>query len=205
MINIKLELMTNVGMFQFIERGVHGEISYIANRYGKANKKYMEEYSEESPSKYVMYLDVNNLYGWAMSQYLLVGNFRWMTDKEINKIDLGKYKADGKKGLIPEVDLEYLQELHDLQNDYPAAPEKAKVSKDILLGYCKKVAEKYNISIGQVKKLIPMLRDKKEYVLRYWNLQLYLNLGLKTKKVHRVLEFDQSPWPKQYIDCNTEK
>ena len=80
--NIKLESMTNIDMFQFFERGMCGRVSYIANRYGKANNKYMEGYDEESPSKYVMYLDANNLYGWAMSQYLPTGNFRWMTDKE---------------------------------------------------------------------------------------------------------------------------
>ena len=137
----------------------------------------MKEYDENAPSMYIMYLDANNLYGWAMSQYLPTGNFKWMTDKEISKIDLGKYKADGKKGLILEVDLEYPKELHDLHNDYPIAPEKVKVSK----------------------------REKKEYVLHYRNLQLYLNLGLKIKKVHRVLKFDQSPWLKQYIDFNTEK
>ena len=75
----------------------------------------------------------------------------------------------------------------------------------MLLEYCKKIAEKYNISIGQVNKLIPMLKDKKKFVLHYQNLQLYLNLTLKIKKVHRVLEFDQSSWLKQYIDFNTEK
>ena len=75
----------------------------------------------------------------------------------------------------------------------------------MLSGYCKKIAEKYNISIGQVNKLIPTLKDKKEYVLHYWNLQLYFDLGLKIKKVHRVLEFDQYRWLKHYIDFNTEK
>ena len=87
----------------------------------------MKEYDEKAPSKYIMYLDANNLYGWVMSQYLPTGNFKWMTDKEISKIDQGKYKADGKKGLILEVDLEYPQELHDIHNDYPVAPEKVKV------------------------------------------------------------------------------
>ena len=107
--------------------------------------------------------------------------------------------------MILEVDLEYPQELHDLHNDYPLAPEKVKVSNNMLSAYYKKIAEKYNISIGLVSKLIPTLRDKKEYVLHYRNLQLYLDLGLKIKKVHRVLKFDQSPWLKQYIDFNTEK
>ena len=140
-----------------------------------------------------------------MSQYLPTGNFRWMSDKEVKKINLGKYKVDGKKGVILEVDLEYPQELHDLHNDDLVCPEKVKVSNNMLSGYCKKIAEKYNISIGSVSKLIPTLRDKKEYVLHYRNLQLYLDLGLKIKKVHRVLQFNQSPWLKQYVDFNTEK
>ena len=97
-----------------------------------------------------------------------------MSDKEISKIDLGKYKADSKKGLILEVDLKYPQGLHDLHNDYPVCPEKVKVLNNMLSGYCKKIAEKYNISIGLVSKLIPMLRDKEEYVLHYRNLQVYL-------------------------------
>ena len=97
MTNIKLELMTDIDMFQFIEKGMRDGVSYIANRYENANNKYMKEYNEKAPSKYIMYLDANNLYGWAMSQYLPTGNFKWMTDKEISKIDLGKYKADDKK------------------------------------------------------------------------------------------------------------
>ena len=182
MTNIKLELMIDVDMYQFIEKGMRGGVSYIANRYGKANNKYMKEYNEKAPSKYIMYLDVNNLYGWAVSQSLPTGGFRWLTGKEINKLYLGNYKTDGKKGLILEVDLEYPQELHNLHNDYPIAPEKIKVSNDMLSGYCKKIANKYNISIGLVSKLIPTLRDKKEYMLHYRNLQLYLDLGLKIKK-----------------------
>ena len=205
MTNIKLELMTDIEMFQFIEKGMHRGVSYIANRYGNTNNKYMKEYDENAPSKYIMYLDANNLYGWAMSQYLPTGNFKWMTDKEISKINLGKYELDSKEGLILEVDLEYPKELYDLHNEYPIAPEKVKVSNDMLSAYCKKIAKKYNIATGLVRKLIPTLRDKKEYVLHYRNLQLYLDLGLKIKKIHRVLKFDQSPWLKQYIDFNTEK
>ena len=162
MTNNKLELMTDINMFQFIEKGMRGGVSYITNRYGKANNKYMKEYDEKTPSKYIIYLDANNLYGWAMSQYLPASNFKWMNDKEISKINLGKYKADGKKGLILEVDLEYPQELHDMHNDYPVCPEKVKVSKHMLSAYCKKIAEKYSISIGLVSKLIPTLREKKE-------------------------------------------
>ena len=140
-----------------------------------------------------------------MSQYLPTGNFRWITDKEINKVDLGRYKTNGRKGLILGVDLEYPRELHDLHNDYPAAPGKVKVSKNMLSRYCKKIAEKYNISIDQVNKLITTLKSKEKYVLHYRNLQLHLDLGLNLTKVHKVLEFDQYPWLKQYIDFSTEK
>ena len=205
MTNIKLELMTDIDMFQFIEKGMRGGISYIANRYGKANNKYMREYDEKAPSKYIMYLDANNLYGWAMSQYLPTGGFKWMTEKQINKINLAQYNEDSNKGLILEVDMEYPKELHDLHNDYPLAAERVCVNKNMLSGYCKKIQKKFNISTGLVHKLIPTLCDKEKYVLHYRNLQLYLDLGLKIKKVHRVLEFNQSPWLKQYIDFNTQK
>ena len=98
MTDIKLELMTDIDMFQFIEKGMRGGIGYIANRYGKANNKCMKEYDEKAPSKYIMYLDANNLYGWAMSQYLPTGGFRWMTEKQIDKINLAEYKEDSEKG-----------------------------------------------------------------------------------------------------------
>ena len=205
MTNIKLELMTDIDMFQFIEKGLSGGISYIANRYSKANNKYMKEYYENKPSKYIMYLDANNLYGWAMSQYLPTGGFKWMTQKQIDNIDLAKYKEDSKNGLILEVDLKYPQDLHNFHNDYPLAPEKVKVTDSMLSNYSKRIADKYNISTGIVYKLIPTLSKKEKYVLHYRNLQLYIDLGLTVSKVHRVLEFNQSPWLKQYIAFNTEK
>ena len=205
MTDIRLELMTDIDMFQFIQKGMRGGISYIANRYGKANNKYMKTYDEESPSKYIMYIDANNLYGWAMSQYLPTRSFKWMTEKQIDNIDLAKYKEDSKKGLILEVDLEYPKELHGLHNDYPLAAEKVKVTKNMLSDYCKNIANKYQISTGLVHKLIPTLSNKEKYVLHYRNLQLYTDLGLKLTKVHRVLEFNQSAWLKEYIDFNTHK
>ena len=128
-----------------------------------------------------------------------------VTKKQIDKIDLAKYNEDSKKGLILEVDLEYTKELHDLHNDYPLGAEKVKVSDNMLSDYCKKIASKFNISTGLVHKLIPTLNNKEKYVLHYRNLQLYIELGLKLSKIHRVLEFNQSQWLKQYINYNTQK
>ena len=117
-----------------------------------------------------------------------------MTEQQIQKVNLAACTEDRKKGMILEVDLEYPNELHELHNDYPLAAEKMKVTKEMLSSY-----------IGQVAKLIPTLADKENYVLHYRNLQLYLSLGLKLNKVHRVLEFDQSPWLGQYTNFNTQK
>ena len=140
-----------------------------------------------------------------MSQYLPYGSFKWLSNEELNNIDLGKYKEDSNDGLILEVDLEYPKDLDELHNDYPLAPEKVKVSKDMLSEYCNKISEIYKIPFGMVNKLIPTLNNKKEYVVHYRNLQLYMDLGLKVTKVHRALKFKQSPWLKQYIDVNTNK
>ena len=91
--------MHDVDMHQFIEKGMRGGISYIANGYAAANNKYMENYDKNKLSKYIMYLDANNLYGWAMSQSLTTDGFQWM---EPSDVDLNKYNKDSNKGLILE-------------------------------------------------------------------------------------------------------
>ena len=120
-----------------------------------------------------MYLDANNLYGWAMSRPLPYKGFKWVEPKFYAK------KVEGI-GYIYEVDLEYPEQLHNLHNDYPCAAEKIKVTDDMLSDYCKKIKEDYKINSGNVHKLIPTLSDKVEYVLHEENLKLYLSLGLST-------------------------
>ena len=108
-------------------------------------------------------------------------------------------------GYFLEADLKYSDELHELHNDYPQASEKLGVSRDMLSNYCKKITDKYKIKVGDVKKLIPNLDNKTNYVVHHRNLQLYFSLGMKLNKIHRVLKFKQSVWMKKYIDFNTEK
>ena len=86
-----------------------------------------------------------------------------------------------------------------MHNDYPLAPEKLAVSSDMLSKYCKKIADKYKIKVGDVKKLIPNLGNKTKYVLRYKNLQLCLSLGMTLTKTHRVLKFKESDWMKDIL------
>ena len=140
----------------------------------------MSDYDSNKPSTFITYLDKNNLYGWAMSEYLPYGEFEWL--KNVDKLDVMSINEKSEIGYFLEVDLEYPNELHELHNDYPLAPEKLAVSSDMLSKYCKKIADKYEIKIVDVKTLIPHLGNKTKYVLHYKNLQLYLYLGMKLTK-----------------------
>ena len=128
---------------------------------------------------------MNNLYGWAMSEYLPYKEFKWL--KTIDKFDVMSVNEESLIGYFLEVDLKYHDELHELHNDYPLATENRAVSTNIMSKYCKKIADKYEIKVGDVKKLIPNLGNKTNYVVHYRNLQLYLSLGMKLTKIHRVL------------------
>ena len=148
-------------------------------------------------------MNENNLYGWSMSEYLPYGEFEWL--KNVDELDVMSINEKGDVGYILEAHLKNPDELPDLHNDYPLAPEKLAVTNDMLSKYCKEIADKYDIKVGDVKKLIPNLSNKTKYVLHYRNLQLYLSLGMKLRKIHSVLHFKQSDWMKKYIDFNTEK
>ena len=151
---------------------------------------------------------MNNLCGSAMSSFLIYGGFKWL--KNIDNFDVNWVSEcnsieNSSAGYIIEVDLEYPDELHVLHNDYPLAPEKLAIPYDTLSDYSKKIADEYGIKVGDVMKLILNLGDKTKYIVHYKNLQLYLPLGMKLIKIHRVLKFKQSDWMKKYIHFNTEK
>ena len=149
-----------------------------------------------------MYLDANNLYGWAMSQPLPTGNFKWIDPETVN---LESYNENSEKGIILEVNLKYPKELHQHHNEYPLAPEKKIITDDMLSNYARKLKKENSVSSGKVSKLVTTLSDKEKYVTHYRNLKQCLEHGMKITKIHRVLEFSQSPWLKEYIDFNTEK
>ena len=185
MTKINLELLSDVDKLLMIEKGIRGGISIISNRYGKANNKYMKDYNKKEASKYLMYVDANNLYGFAMSQKLPVHSFKWMTNKEIENIFNNQIvQVWERTPCILEVDLTYPEELHDLHNDYPLCPERVECDKG-------------------VKKLIPNLRHKNNYVVHYKTLMQYLNLGMELKKIHRGIKFIECDFLKPYIDKNT--
>ena len=147
---VKLEKISDIDKYLFIEKELRGEISYIAKRYSKANI-YMNGYDPKRPSTFITDLDINNLYGWAMSEYLPYGGFKWL--KNVDKFDVNLISEKSLIGYLLEVDLEYPDELHELHNDYLLAPKKTVVSSDILSKYWKEIASKYEIKDGDVKKI----------------------------------------------------
>ncbi|XP_065652858.1 uncharacterized protein LOC136080174 [Hydra vulgaris] len=173
----KLEFLSDYDMILMIKKGIRGGISMISNRFGTSNNKYMgDAYDQSTPSTFIQYLDANNLYGWAMSKPLPTNGFKWMDDYELTY-----WKSIP---CILKVDLDYPKHLHDEHNDYPLAPER--------------------ITIDQVKKLVPSLNNKKNYVIHYENLKLYERLGLKITKIHRGIKFQERNWLSEYIELNTK-
>lgn len=182
--NVEIELLTDIDMLLFIERGIRGGISQCSGRHFKANNKYMHDFDPLKPSSYLMYLDVNNLYGYAMMKSLPLNGFKWCDD-DILKIK--NTEDDSNTGYILEVDLEYPKNLHDLHQDYPLC------------------AESRTPPGGKHKKLLLTLFDKTNYIIHYTMLKFVLSQGLILKKVHRVLKFNQYKWLAPYIDLNTSQ
>ena len=200
MTGIELEKISDIDKYLFIEKGLRGGTSYIAKRYAKANNKYMNDYDPKKPSTFISYLDLNNLYGLAMSECLPYERFKWL--KNVDKFDVKSISEKSSIRHFLKVDLEYSDKSH---NDYPLAPENLAVSSDMLSKYCKKIGDKYEIKVADVKKLIAVLVNKTNHVVHYRNLQLYFSLGMKWTKIHRVIKFTQSDWMKKYIVILTPK
>ena len=201
---VKLVTLHDIEMHQFLEKGKRGGISMITCRYAQANNPYLQEHDPDQPITYIIYLDANNLYGYAMFQPLPTGEFKWMPENEVERLDVMSVADDAETGYILEVDLEYPKELHELHSDYPLVPEKTGLSHDMLSTYQQDLKQDLQYKPAKVEKLVPNLWDKEKYVIHYRNLKQCLSLGLKLKKIHRVLQFKQEAWLKPYIEKNTQ-
>jgi hypothetical protein len=181
----KLQLLTDIDMVLMIESGVRGGLTQSVTRHAKANNKYLPDYDKSKPSTYLGYFDANNLYGWAMSNPLPFDNFKWVDPESIG--DITEIPKTGDIGYILDCDFEYPEHLHDHHYDLPLLA-KTEVSPT-----------------GKYPKLMMTLTDKPRYVAHFWVVQQAIELGLRIKKIHRVLEFSQSCWLKPYIDSNTRR
>ena len=182
---VKLVLLTDYDKLLMFEKYIRGGITQAVRRYAKANHKYMGElYKSDDERSYLQYLDANNLYGWEMSEALPANGFKWVKNvEEFTAKRITKLAKKNKRGSILEVDVEYPKNIHKEHNELPFLPEKMEIDK--------------------VMKLVPNLFNKKQYVVHIRALSQALNHGLILKKVHRVIQFEQSPWLKPYIEMNT--
>ena len=180
MTRVKLELLTVIDMLLMFEKGIRGGLSQATHRYATANNKYISNYDINQLSSFLMYLDANNLYGWAMCKKLPIGRYMWAINLDRYTPEFIKnYSENSNLGYLFEVDIEYPKHLHDLHSDLPFLAEKD-------------------------GKLLATLRNKESYVVHISALKQALNHGLILKKVHRVIKFRQEAWLKPYIDKNTE-
>ena len=164
----KLEPISDIDKYYFVEKELRGEISYISKKFSEANNKCMKIYDATKESKHIIDLDANNLFGWVMSRHLPYGEFKWV--KDIDNFDVKSISKSSLYCYILKFDLEYRDELHNIHNDYPLAPEKLKINHDMLSGYCKRFSDKHSIKVGGVKKIVPNLSKKTNYTVHYVNL-----------------------------------
>ena len=167
------------------KEGIREGICNGIHQYAKANNKYMKDYDKNKEPSYLKYWDVNNLYGWAMSQKLPVNKFEWIGEvSQYNEDFINNYNEESDEGYFFEVDVQYPEKLRKLHDDLPFLPEGMKIEK--------------------VEKLVTNLHDKNEYVIHTRNLKQALKHGLILKKVHRVIKFNQKDRLKPDIDMNTK-
>ncbi|XP_076247954.1 uncharacterized protein LOC143187804, partial [Calliopsis andreniformis] len=161
---VNFELLTDIEIVLFTERCIRGGLSQCSERYAQVNNKYMLSYDPSKSSSYLMYLDINNLYGWAMCQPLPYAGFQWIDSVE--NFDVSSIAIDSSIGYILGVDIEYPQHLHDDHADLPFCPTRAKPPGK------------------RQDKLLATLYDKERYVIHYRNLQQCTQLGLRITNIH---------------------
>ena len=181
----KLELLTDENMFLTYEQGIRGGICNKVHSYAEANNKYMKNHDKNKESLFLMYVDANNLYSWAMSEMLPVDGFKWVDDLSMFTEDFIKsYDEEGDVGYLLVVDIEYPKTLCMLHSDIPFLPEKMKINK--------------------CPKFICNVTAKENYSIHIVALKQALNHGLKLIRVYSVISFRKEAWLKPYIDLTTE-
>ena len=148
MTGVELELLTDPNMLLMIEEGIRGGITQVSHGYAEVNNKYMKSYDKNEESSFLMYLDVNNLYGCPVTEKLPVGGFKWV--KNTSKIDeefIKNYDENDDIRYFLIVDIEYLEELHDLQIDLSFLPEEMEIATSARSLYARYMTKKTMFSI----------------------------------------------------------
>ncbi|CAH1767592.1 11897_t:CDS:1, partial [Entrophospora sp. SA101] len=216
MTGVEIELFTDISMHDFIEKAKRGGISVACHRYFKANNPKMgDEFDPTKPSTWISYVDANNLYGWAMSQFLPIRNYKWEARRAHLKDNpelqfewletIQKTKSDASRGYFVNIKAHFPIGTHDKLKDLPPAVENIAVKRDWLSYHNKEQIKKLdNNRFSSTKKLVTHLGPRDNYVIHYLELQYYVKLGLVIDEVYEILSFEQTNWLAPYIKFNTE-
>ena len=150
-------------MCLFFEKGLRSGFSCTAKRYAKTNNKYISNYDPAKQSLQIPYLEMNNLYGYGMSNYLPYGRFKWLKNVDKFGVNCEKNSEKSPIGHILEIEIDYPDEIHVLYHAYPFTLETFANHYDMQSDYCTKIEEKYGIKVVDVITLIPNLDDKTNY------------------------------------------
>ena len=194
----EIELLSDVTMHSMVEQSIRGGVVFCAER-------HIENKAKDNTSD-VIYVDMNNLYGYAMASYLPYSNFQWVDVKDLEQIDWLNIDTEGEYGYILEIDMEYPKELHSQHYDFPVAPVNQEISYEQLSPYAKACLENlYQSDSYKAKKLIASFETRQHYLVHFANLKYYLKLGLKIMKIHSGFSFCQRRCFDSYVKYCTEK
>ena len=211
----EIETFTDIDMILITEKGICGGLTQVVKKHAVANNKYLPEYDSTKKSVFLQYLDVNNLYEYAMCKKLPLNGYKWEDTSLFTEEFIKNYDEEGDTGYLLEVDVEYPKELASKHRDLQFLPErryklikkhkkhKHEVTKKIEKAH-KKVYKQFNITHEPENKLIATIQDKNKYVVSFSTLKQTLKHGLKLENLHRAISFYQSNWLKVFMDKNTE-
>ena len=198
---VSLELIHDLSMCYFFKSGIRGGLSYVNQR-----STDIDELEKKTGEKYILaYIDCNSLYGAAMSRKLPVRGYRWLSEEELANFDINKQDFEDEKGYAFQVTLEYPPELQLQHSSYPLACHHLEVEEEELSPYAKECLEEFQMKYTKTKKLSATFNERKEYVLHGMNLKLYLQLGLRIKKLHSGVEFEQGDYMRKFVENCSEK
>ena len=199
--NIKLDFIKDTAklpsgkeLLLLLENNIRGGISSVMG----------DRHVVSDANKQILYIDANNLYGWAMSQYLPTGDFKKINCEydELLIEDILNTPDNNEYGYFIECDMLYPAEIKEKTKNFPFCPYQTKADPDLVSSYMNNVNQP---NYKPTQKLMCDVTNKSKYMIHYRMFKFYLNQGMKVTKIHTIYRFKQSPWLGKYIDHNTQK
>jgi hypothetical protein len=206
MSEVRFQLFDSPDMYLMVEKGIRGGLSQVFARTILPNNPYVKDYDHTKPCSYGLLLDQNALYPSAQWKYKMpLQNFRWLSQDEIQNLDVYGIDVTADNGYIFHLDLAYPDEIKEKTKNFPLCPTNVHIDIGMLSNYQKLLLEELQLKLpSKNKKLAATQLDKDDLVISAVPLLVYLRLGMKIKKIHRVLSFEQTFWLQKWVEMNTK-